>query len=179
MNIQIIKSFLGKIFYVYSSSIVNGLLGIVLIRYMVGKIGFGGYGIYSAYTIGQSYLLLLDSSVSRSLVRKFIENKSKKQTFQDHFSAFVILSIILAAFLPIILAWGLVTHANILTWTIIGVIFVVVFEFVGNIIISLRQSYQIATENFKATSIFALISGLIRYFLIFFVLLLDKPIFWS
>lgn len=178
MNIGFIKIFLHKIFYVYSSSVINGLLGIVLIRYMIGKIGFSGYGIYSTYTIGQSYLLLLDSSVSRSLVRKFIEDKDSKETFQDHYSAFVIVSIFLGFFIPLIVVYGYLTHIAGLQRTIICVIFVIIFEFLGNTVVTLRQSYRIASEDFKATSLFALISGLVKYLLIFIVLYFDKPVLW-
>lgn len=176
MKFSAVWKFLHKLFFVYSSGIINGVLGILLIKYLVQKVGFAGYGVYSVYLISQSYLLLFDSSVTRSLVRSIIDDGENRSIFRSHASAFWIIGIALIIGILGIGAWQFSLPEDARGLTVIFVIIVSVIEFLGNILISLRQSYVVAREDFRSISIFTILSGLIRYSLLFLSIYLGATI---
>lgn len=164
--------FIKNISSVYAANAINGLLGVLSVPLAVHYMGNGGYGLFSIYLIVSSYISLADLGVSKNLQKILAFNKSKEDTLnsiRSSFGLYIMLSLILIILSPIII--GLITYylfpIENEKWTLTLLTIMAIAEFIISIPNKLLQALCVAEERFKAYSMFRLVSGVLRYILMF------------
>ena len=162
-----------NILSVYSVNIVNGLLGIVFVPLSLKLLGTNGYGLFSIYGVLATFITLIDLGVGKNLLRLLAADTAedvRRRHLQNAFGIYLALFGLLLLSLPVLLVvvpayLFPVSPENVtaLRW----ILFFSVIEYALIIPIYLIQNVCLADEKVDRYSRFTLVSGLVRYALMF------------
>ena len=168
-----LQNFKRNIIYVYSTNILNGVLGIILVPLCVKMMGTSGYGIFSIYSVLISYLALADMGISKNLLR--LLSSDRDQSVQCYniriaLGMYLVVVVVLLLMVPVLL---LVVPAYIFPVSLENltplryIVTLTVIEYVVTVPLLIVQNHCIANERFDRYSKFTFISGIYRYVLLF------------
>lgn len=164
-----------KLFSVYGSNFLLGILGIITVPILLKNIGVEGYGYYGIYLTLLSYYTLFELGIIKHFTKLISQKKTEINGIVSCFYYFTVSMILLFVPFTIIITkffFGVDWKISIL----IGVI--ASLEYIFYLPTKIYSSYATANKNFERISLFNLISGLIRYILIIFGALVTQNIIW-
>ena len=163
-----------KLFSVYSSNFLLGILGVITVPILLKNIGTEGYGYYGIYLTIITYFTLFELGIIKHFTKLISQKKIEVNEIISCFYYFTISIIVL--FIPIS-----VLIINILFGTDwkIGVLIAIVasLEYIFYLPTKIYSSYATAHKNFERLSLFNFISGLNRYTLIIFGSIITQNVF--
>jgi len=163
-----------KLFSVYSSNLLLGILGVITVPILLKNIGVEGYGYYGIYLTIFSYFTLFELGIIKHFTKLISQNNTEVNKIISSFYYFTI-SVILI-FIPITMLFiHLLFGINRQYAILIGVI--VTLEYIFYLPTKIYSAYATANKNFERLSLFNFISGIIRYFLIIFGSIITQNVF--
>ncbi|MFZ5571247.1 MAG: lipopolysaccharide biosynthesis protein [Thermodesulfobacteriota bacterium] len=168
------SQFLTHLFSVYSANAVNGVLGIVAVPLVVGLLGDEKYGIYSIYPLLASYVALIDCGVTKHFIRLMSSAPGadeKADYLRKALGWYLLLAFLLFGSLPLsvylisrhLFPVPLEYHLQVRWIVVLSAV-----EYILGIPLMVAQAYTMANLGFGRYSQFTVISGLLRYVLMFF-----------
>ncbi len=155
-----------KLFSVYSSNLVLGILGIITVPILLKNIGVEGYGYYGIYLTLFSYFTLFELGILKHFT-KLLAQKKNTDVNEIISCFYYFTALVILFFTPItVLSTNLLFGVDLQLAIIIGVI--ASLEYIFYLPTKINSSYATAKKDFERISIFNFISGLIRYTIIIF-----------
>ncbi|MHB8792311.1 MAG: lipopolysaccharide biosynthesis protein [Thermoleophilia bacterium] len=176
------RSIKKNLISVYLVNAVNGVLGIIFVPLAVKLLGISGYGLYSIYGVLVSYVVLIDLGITKNLVRLLAAEKHENHkllNLQSAFALYIAISIVLLILLPLFLFivpkyLFVVPDSDI--GTLRWIIALAIVEYMIAIPTTMTQWSCVAEERFRRFSLFTFVSGIYRYALMFFgILIFGSP----
>jgi len=162
-----------NLFRVYGANAISGLLGLGLVPYGVHAMGKAGYGLFSTYSVVFSFITLMESGLTKNLVRSLTSNRAldaRINELQTAIGIYSVFSIILLFTLPATMI-GIPAyifkmseeHLSAAGW----IVLISVVEYIVAIPSSTILWYANADERFNRISKFTIVSSFYRYALIY------------
>lgn len=180
------RVFLKNVSAVWVMNLVNGVLGIVFVPVAVHRLGATGYGLFSIYTVLASYVALTDLGIGTNLQRILAgrgkgegggDDAWRREQLQTAWgfylalcAALLLLLVALVFVVPdYLFPVGAESRTAVQWITVFAVL-----DFVLGVPALLMQNTAAAAERFDRYSRFGLVSGVIRYTLMFGGVLLTR-----
>ncbi|NMO96639.1 lipopolysaccharide biosynthesis protein [Paenibacillus lemnae] len=164
-----------KLFSVYASNMLLGILGFITVPVLLAHMGIEGYGYYGIYLTLFSYYTLFELGIIKHFTKLLSQNNNAElQKVISCFYYFTVAMIILSIpfIVPIIQAGFGVPWKYAL---LLGVM--VPIEYVLYMPSKIHIAYAAANKKFERISAFNLVSGLIRYMLLIIGAVVTQHIF--
>ncbi len=160
---------LKNISYVYTSNIINGLLGLFVIPLGIHQLGLPGYGLFSIYLIFVNYNQFFELGMSKNLSRHLAQancDAKKLEHLQTAASLFFLICcglLILAPLIIYVASHYLFPVPQALYRSLQIIILLSLVDYILSIPTNIAKAYCVAQEQFKQYSQFTVFSGLARY----------------
>ena len=164
-----------KLFSVYSSNFLLGILGVITVPILLKNIGVDGYGYYGIYLTLLSYFTLFELGILKHFTKLISQKKKEVNDIISCFYYFTSLVIIL--FIPILVL--LINFLFDVNWREGGLLIAVItsLEYIFHLPTKIYSSYATANKKFERLSFFNFISGIIRYTLIILGSMITQDVF--
>ncbi|WCM14576.1 oligosaccharide flippase family protein [Priestia filamentosa] len=169
-----------NLMYVYGSTAVNGLLGLIFVPIALKNIGVEGYGLYSIFITLTGFIVLAELGFNKYFTRLLSSNRDEKDqkiNLQVSVGFYIYVYIVLIVILAPILIYIIPNYIFPIDGkhNIVRIIVAcAILDYLFTIPTSLLKTYSISNEKFNKLSRFNLSTGLWRYSLLIITSILFK-----
>ncbi len=152
-----------------SAQFAVGLISIAVVPVGATRLGVAGYGLFSVFLIVAGFLALLDSAVSKPLIRALSADMSeheRRQRVQVAGGLYLYFALVVCAVVAFAYPWaqpGIFPVTQDLQETLRILVVLAVCEYLGGIPLVLLQSQNVASLQFKTYSKLNVLLGVNRY----------------
>ncbi len=163
------KAFRTDVLRVYLANGINGLLGVLVVAVGVRVLGKENYALFSIYAVVFSFVTLMESGVTKNLVRLLAlapDPESQARQINRVFGCYLLIGLLLLLVLPLA---ATVVPRDIFALPLSlrrpagWIIAIAVAEYLVSLPSATVFWYGIATQRFQRNTRFTVVSGLYRY----------------